>query len=82
MTPDRFRLLLDDLGLNQQSPDQRLGRRRGTRSATEFLGVDERRLRRWASGKLPIPHTVELLLEIMVAYGIRPSDLDDWKFEE
>lgn len=65
MTPDRFRDLLDIVGLSSQG------------EAARFLRVNNHMLRRWADGSNPnIPHSVALLLEIMAAYDIKPTDLD------
>lgn len=72
MTPDRFRLLLKKLRLVQtpqpsnDNPDT---------SAPRMLGVGDRVVRRWADGSKAIPRAVALVLEIMVAYGIKPRDL-------
>jgi hypothetical protein len=79
MTPDRFRLLLDRLGLNQ-SPLP--GNDDPATSAPLFLRVDEANVRKWARGKKEIPHAVALLLEIMTRYGIRPSDIVAIDFDD
>jgi len=72
MTPNRFRYLLKKLRLVQtphssnDNPDT---------SAPNMLGVGDRVVRRWADGSKAIPRAVALVLEIMVAYAIKPRDL-------
>jgi len=72
MTPDRFRTLLKKLQLSQ-TPDP--SNSKPNTSASELLGVGERVVRRWADGSKPIPCAVARVLEIMVAWKIKPRDL-------
>lgn len=57
MTPDEFRTALERLGLTQ------IG-------AARFLGLDERTLRRYATGEKPVPRTVEMILRIAERLGM------------
>ena len=52
MTPDELRAQLDRLGLTQVG-------------AARLLDVDERTVRRWATGNVPIPRAVEMLLPLL-----------------
>lgn len=49
MTPDALRSELSRLGLSQ-------------RAGAAHLRVNEKTMRRWISGEIPIPHAVALLL--------------------
>lgn len=60
MTPDRYREILELLDITQVG-------------AGKFFGVDERTSRRWARGKLEIPDSVAMLLELMIARKIKPA---------
>lgn len=60
MTPDALRDSLAALGLSQ------------TRAA-KLLQVEARTVRRWAAGRAPIPHAVELALAAMEG-GFLPSE--------
>jgi hypothetical protein len=42
-------------------------------AAARFVKVDERTSRRWATGEIPIPHAVALLLRVMLAWNISPA---------
>lgn len=69
---DRFRYLLKRLDLTQTPAawnDDPYS------SASMLLDVDERLVRRWADGSKDIPRSVMLVLEIMVAWNIKPIDL-------
>jgi hypothetical protein len=57
MTPERFHEAIKTVGLTKES-------------AHSFLRVDNRVIKRWWSGQYDIPHSVELLLEMMVALGL------------
>jgi hypothetical protein len=59
MTPDAFRSELDRLGITQVG-------------AARFLDVDERTVRRWATGERPIPKAVTMLLE-----RLKPKDVQN-----
>jgi hypothetical protein len=54
MTPTRLQEALNAIGVETQS------------EAGNFLGYDQRTVRRWLSGELPVPRIVALLLEIMM----------------
>jgi len=62
MTPTQFARAIEQLGLSQ-------------RKAGRFLGVDERTSRKWIAGESRIPHSVALLLRLMIARRIRPDDV-------
>lgn len=62
MTSDRYRELLEILGLS-------LG------AAGRFLGVAERNSRRWATGVHAPPQYVALLFELMAVIGAKPDDV-------
>ena len=51
MTPQQFRYVLRQLGLNQVQTAKR-------------LGINPRTLRRWVAGDSRIPESVSLLLEV------------------
>jgi DNA-binding transcriptional regulator YiaG len=55
-----YRYALDQLGLTQVA-------------AAEFLGVNARTSRSWASGRSPIPRAVEMLLGLMIECGLSPD---------
>lgn len=61
MTPEAFRGDLVALGLSQ------IG-------AAKFLDVDARTVRRWATGDIPIPRSVELLFGLMGRFRVAPDD--------
>lgn len=52
MTPSQFRAILDRLGFPQVG-------------AAQFLDVDDRTVRRWIAGDVPVPRSVEMLLRLM-----------------
>lgn len=54
MTPDELRSELSRLGLSQVG-------------AAKALRVNDKTIRRWASGEIPIPHAVALLLPKLTA---------------
>lgn len=58
MTPDALRAHLDRLGLTQVG-------------AARLLEVDARTVRRWATGDVPIPKAVEMLLERLTPDDVR-----------
>lgn len=62
MTGARYRLAIKRLGMNQ-------------REAAEFMGVSPRQGRYWAAGEREVPQSVNLLLRLMLAYGIKPADV-------
>lgn len=43
------------------------------RAAARFLHVDERTVRRWASGDLAVPVPVAMLLALMIETGSTPE---------
>ena len=53
MTPDQLRDLLTRAGLSQ-------------RGAARELGIDERTMRRYVAGDLPVPRVVELALTALL----------------
>jgi DNA-binding transcriptional regulator YiaG len=62
MDQDQFRFALDKLGLTQVG-------------AAHLLNVNERTLRRWATGDQPVPLAVAYLLAIMIRHKITPEML-------
>jgi hypothetical protein len=42
-------------------------------AAARFVKVDERTSRRWATGEIPVPRAVALLLCVMIAKKISPA---------
>ena len=58
MTPTEFRTSLASLGYSQ-------------RGFAAYVEMDERTVRRWALGELPVPRAVVLLLGCL---GITPTD--------
>jgi hypothetical protein len=63
MTPERFREAIETVGLTPLS-------------AHLFFGVNDRLVRRWMSGEYDIPRTVELLLELMLSFGITAERIE------
>lgn len=63
MTPERYRHLLEAFDATQGW-------------ASEFFAVDQRRARRWAEGKAPIPRSVAMMLETMHNYDLQPEDIE------
>jgi hypothetical protein len=61
MSKDQFAAALEALELNQAS-------------AAAFLDKGLRTLNGYANGR-PVPRCVQLLLELMIARGIKPADL-------
>lgn len=64
MTDEEFRDALEDLGMTQID-------------ASRFLCIGERTSRRWASGEIEVPRSVELLLKLMLAYELSPDDVTE-----
>lgn len=62
MTADAFRAALERHGLTQ------LG-------VCAFLNVGERTVRRWATGEVEVPRSVELVFALMDRFGLSPADL-------
>jgi hypothetical protein len=62
MNGDELKVTLKRLGLSQVG-------------AARFLGHDGSTVRRWIAGKFPIPHTVEMLLRVMVRYRLTPDSV-------
>lgn len=62
MTADQFREALSGLGLSQ------LG-------CAAFLAVDARTVRRWATGDVAVPRSVELLFGVMLRLGLKPEEV-------
>ena len=62
MSPDRYRALLDAVGLTPTG-------------AAPFFGYDDRSARRWSEGMLPIPIAVAALLEVMAVCGLNADDV-------
>lgn len=60
LTPKRFNAALAHLNLDHKE-------------AANFLGADERTIRKYAAGERAIPHPTELLLLVMVAGVITPT---------
>jgi len=60
MTPDRFRELLDRLGLSQLA-------------AAKLFHAGDRTVRRWASGDQDIPRAVQIALALMVKFKVPPA---------
>ena len=62
MTPDQYRSAIASLGLSQVK-------------AGDFLGVDPRTSRRWASGEAEMPESAAKLLRLMIRLGLKPDDV-------
>lgn len=62
MTKREYSAAIEALGLTQVG-------------AAQFLQVGDRTSRRYIAGDTPIPHSVRLLLNLMVARKIKPEDL-------
>lgn len=60
MTPEELRALLKACGLSQ-------------RGAAAALGIDERTMRRYCAGDLPVPRTVDYALRWVAAATGTPS---------
>jgi len=45
------------------------------REAADFLHCDERSLRRYLKGELPVPPLIETILETMASFGINPDQV-------
>lgn len=63
MTSDQLRAYLDVFKLTQHG-------------AARFFGVDERTVRRWAMGYLPIPRSVAMTFMLMDEYALDPADVE------
>jgi hypothetical protein len=63
LAPERFHEAIETIGLTKES-------------AHSFLGVDNRMINRWWSGQYDIPHSVELLLELMIALGLKAERVE------
>lgn len=63
ITPEQFQRLLAELGLTQSS-------------AAEFLGVDERTMRRWIAGDYTARKSAVKLLRLMYIKGYSPQTVD------
>lgn len=59
MTPTRYARLCTALGMSVVG-------------SGHFFDVHPRTARRWASGELPIPSAVVIVLELMAFYGVAP----------
>lgn len=62
MKPAEFTNTIKHLGLSQVG-------------AAAFLCVNDRTVRRWVSGDMPVPRVVELLLLVMVEKEVKPADI-------
>ena len=62
MTAKQFQIAIDRLGLSQVG-------------AARLMGADPRTGRRWALGERAVPHTVAILLRLMLAGKITVDDL-------
>lgn len=62
VSAEQFRKDLLAVGLNQSA----FGR---------WIGREGRTVRYWASGRLPVPREIGLLLRLLIASGLRPEDL-------
>lgn len=65
MSPEDFRAAIARLGMPQAGTSDN--------GVDAFLGVDARTVRRWASGEIVVPDSVEMLLRIMMAHRFRPD---------
>ena len=61
MTPAQYRTAIDRLGLSQVR-------------AAEFLGISIRTSHGYARGEYPVPHSVSILLNLMIEHGISPEE--------
>jgi len=62
MTGEEFREAIYKVGMTQTA-------------AARFFGVNETSLRRWISGKYPIPEPVAMLLKTMHRYSLTPENV-------
>jgi hypothetical protein len=62
MTKTQFGAALDRLGLTQVG-------------AARLFGYDERTIRRWASGELPVPRIIEVVLYLIETFKVKVSRL-------
>ena len=62
MNGDELQEAIDRLGMSQVG-------------AARFLGHNDSTVRRWIAGKFPIPHTVAMLLRVMVRYRLTPDNV-------
>ena len=62
MTPLAYRKATAQLGLSQAG-------------AARFFSVNERSSRRWASGEHKVPRFIEILLELMLKFDVKPADI-------
>lgn len=62
MDADAFRAALTAFGLTQVA-------------CARFLDIDERTVRRWATGDAGVPRSVALLFALMGRYGVKAGDL-------
>lgn len=62
MTDEEYRDAIAQLGLTQ------IG-------ASRFLRIGERTARRWASGEIEVPRSVELLFKVMLGCRLTPDDV-------
>ena len=62
LRPDKYRALLDEVGLT-------------IAGAGTFFGYDDRTARRWVSGALPIPIPVAMVLSLMRHHRLTPDDV-------
>jgi hypothetical protein len=61
ISPERFKWLLDRLGLSK-------------RGAARFLGINERTARNYAEGRSPVDPATSMLLEVLVKHKIEPEE--------
>jgi hypothetical protein len=62
MTPTEYRAAIAALGLSQVK-------------AAKLFDADPRTSRRWAAGDLDIPRAVEIALNLMVRFKVKPEKL-------
>jgi hypothetical protein len=62
MDKDRFRTAIAELGLSQQA-------------AGRFLGISGTQAARIALGTVPVPPVIAMLLEVMIAKGLTPTEV-------
>lgn len=66
MTPERFKYITVHYNFRHDG-------------VSRFFGVNERTARRWASGEMPIPRYIGLLLELMIRTDTSPQDCLRWE---
>jgi hypothetical protein len=68
MTPERFKVLVEQCLARKRGRGGPDGVEAHYSDIARFFGVDPLTMRRWRTGKTPIPRPVEVVMEIFHAY--------------